>query len=139
MTGLRLYKKEKLCGVTTIESLFASSWRHSAGVNTFFAYPWRAVWRFNPKRNDLCARFLISVPKKKLKHAVDRVLMRRRGREAYRLNRDLFPAQTCGADILFIYVADRTLPYDISERSVRRILKQIGSSFEKDNSENDPA
>lgn len=139
MTGLRLYKKEKLCGVTTIESLFASSWKRSADVNTFFAFPWRVVWRFNPSRTELCARFLISVPKKKLKHAVDRVLMRRRGREAYRLNRNLFPARTCGADILFIYVADSTLPYDVSEKSLKRILKQIDSSFEKNSTENEPA
>lgn len=139
MTGLRLYKKEKLCGVTTIESLFASSRSNVPGVSSFFAFPWRVVWRVNPSRSGQCARFLISVPKKRLKYAVDRVLMRRRGREAYRLNRDLFPAESCGCDILFVYVADRTLPYDVSSKGLRRILKHLDSSLQNSVNENNPA
>ncbi len=139
MTGLRLYKKEKLCGVTTIESLFASSWKRDSGVCSHFAFPWKVVWRFNPDRKGHCARFLISVPKKKLKRAVDRVLMRRRGREAYRLNRDLFPSENCGADVLFIYIADRPLPYEVSAKSVKRILRQLSASCTTNSSENENA
>lgn len=125
MSGLRLYKREKLCGVTAIDSLFASSWRPVPGVESCFAYPWRAVWRVNGHRDGLCARFLVSVPKKRFKRAVDRVLMRRRGREAYRLNRSLFNSCSSGLDIVFIYVGKDLTPYSASEKGIRRILSTI--------------
>ncbi len=81
--SLRLYKREKLCSVTAIENLFA----RKEGNGSAMAYPLRAVWRVS-ERNGASIQFLISIPKKRLRHAVDRVTMRRRVREAYRLNRN---------------------------------------------------
>lgn len=109
--SLRLYKKEKLCSVTAINSLFAIKQRETAPQQgALIAYPLRMVWRANEKRiKPSGIQFLISVPKKKLRHAVDRVAMRRRIREAYRLNRHLIklPAEIPALDVAFIYVADR--------------------------------
>ena len=50
------------------------------------AYPLRAVWADSPAGYAQQERveFLISVPKRKLRHAVDRVKMRRRIREVMR-------------------------------------------------------
>lgn len=127
MTGLRLYKKEKLCGVATVDSLFSLSWRNKNPENSFFAYPWRIIFNAHPSRNGKCARFLISVPKKRVRHAVDRVLMRRRGREAYRLNRNLFNAETSGYDIIFIFVADKPVPYSRSEKAIQKFLSHLAS------------
>lgn len=85
MKGLRLYKKEKLCSTVAIEQLFM---RGGEGVQGALAYPLRAVWRKNPRRSsDAPVAFVVSIPKKRLRHAVDRVQMRRRVREAYRLAR----------------------------------------------------
>ena len=69
-------------------------------------------------------RFLVSVPKKRIRHAVDRVTMRRRIREAYRLNRDIVP-RDLPADIDFIYVADKLLPYSRIETGMRRLLASL--------------
>lgn len=69
-------------------------------------------------------KFMISVPKKRLRHATDRVTMRRRCREAYRLNRHLLP-ETPLADLAFIYVADKLTPYAMTDTSVRRILQKL--------------
>ena len=69
-------------------------------------------------------RFLVSVPKKRIRHAVDRVTMRRRIREAYRLNRDIVP-RDISVDIAFIYVADKLLPYSRIETSMRRLLASL--------------
>lgn len=93
------------------------------------AYPWRAVWR---RRNDSdkrprCAQFVISVPKRRLRHAVDRVQMRRRMREAYRLNRNLLPADRA-IDIAFIYVAPKLTPYSDSVRSIQKIFNRINAA-----------
>ena len=126
--GNRLYKREKLCATTDIDALFAAGRRSvaSSGDHIFsaLAYPWRAVWKENPRRSADNARFLVSVPKKRLRHAVDRVLMRRRCREAYRLNRP-DGALAAPVDIAFIYIADKTSSYARTERSLRRLLDKI--------------
>lgn len=89
------------------------------------AYPWRAVWRQrNASESPAPLRFLISVPKRRLRHAVDRVKMRRRCREAYRLNKELI-APTVAADVVFIYVGDRTTDYARTERAIRKMLERI--------------
>lgn len=71
-----------------------------------------------------CPQFLIAVPKKKIRHAVDRVQMRRRIREAYRLNRHLIPMDL-PIDIAFIYVSGEVLPYADVLKAVTRILTRI--------------
>lgn len=122
MTSLRLYKKEKLCSNTAIDLLFFDKESMAA-----IAYPLRAVWRLNLSRSrGAQMQFLISVPKKRLRHAVDRVKMRRRIREAYRLNHQEFAAdENSNIDIAFIYVADKLIPYHIIERSMRKLLSKI--------------
>lgn len=122
MTSLRLYKKEKLCSLTAINRLFSPA---AAGENkTIMAYPWRAVWHPRDDRDGV--RFLISVPKKKIRHAVDRVKMRRRCREAYRLSRHLL-ADGLSADIAFIYVAQNLTDYTRTLRSVEKILTRMSA------------
>lgn len=123
MKGLRLYKKEKLCSETAIGILFSRNPDNSSSLS----FPLRAVWRNNPsRRSDAPISFLISVPKKRLKHAVDRVAVRRRIREAYRLARPDFPLPADKRiDLAFIYVADKIRPYHNIDRAVRNILAAI--------------
>ena len=125
--NLRLYKKEKLCSATAIDALFAPG----SGALRAMAFPVRDVWRENGSRHADCPQFLIMVPKKRLRHAVDRVTMRRRIREAYRLNRHLFPSDR-RVDIAFIYVASELRPYSDVERGVTRVLRQISRSLTAD-------
>ena len=100
------------------------------------AYPLRAVWRTDHGRSTGSqTQFLISIPKKRLRHAVDRVKMRRRVREAYRLNRVNFNNVNIGpVDLAFIYVANDLKDYKNIERSVCRILNKIYN--EKDTEQN---
>ncbi len=90
------------------------------------AYPLRASWKLNTHREAQCPQFLISIPKKRIRHAVDRVQMRRRVREAYRLNRNLFPSDQ-PIDIGFVYVANEVLPYDRVESAVKKILTKLAA------------
>lgn len=124
MTSLRLYKKEKLCGFTAVERLFTPGGRDGAAM----AYPWRAVWKWRGESDanagDGCARFVITVPKRRLRHAVDRVRMRRVMREAYRLNRHLLPERH-DVDIAFIYVASQLTSYADAERSLAKIFSRL--------------
>ena len=125
MKNLRLYKKERLCSKTAIDALFlpgADSGRRSA-----IAYPWRAVWRVSPRRQADVNQFLVCVPKKRLRHAVERVAMRRKCREAYRLNRTL--PDNARVDIAFIYVGDSLTDYARTEKSVRKLLAKISAAL----------
>lgn len=128
----RLYKKEKLCSLTAIDRLFGPrSVPDDSPVASVMAYPWRAVWIPATDRTSV-ARFLISVPKKRLRHAVDRVKMRRRCREAYRLGRPLLPAPSPAVDIAFIYVANTVLPYGKTERAMAKMLSAIARTVAPD-------
>lgn len=125
MTSLRLYKKEKLRSTNAIEQLFSPRGVITdTPVASVMAYPWRMVWSLNPHRASV-AQFLITVPKKRLRHAVDRVRMRRRCREAYRLSRHLLPSPCPGIDIAFIYVADAVTPYGKTQRAMTKMLSSI--------------
>ncbi len=135
----RLYKKEKLCGTLAVEALFARD-AAERGVNSALAYPLRMVWLENTRRhNDVDIRFVITVPKRRLRHAVDRVTMRRRIREAFRLSRPIDPIaahrivdaetgevpKTRRLDVAFVYVANGLEPYSRIEHSMRRLLAKL--------------
>lgn len=86
------------------------------------------VWRVSPgRRSDTPVQFLISVPRKRLRHAVDRVLMRRRIREAYRLHRHELPVPDgLMADVAFMYVGKGIELYALVERAMTRLLGRLG-------------
>lgn len=137
--GHRLYKREKLCSVTAIERLFTArpprgatltdSW---GKVSVSLVYPIRMVAGDNPGRGGAPVRFLVSVPKKRLRHAVDRVAMRRRIREAYRLERaaieDIAETDVPKKDVAFIYVANELVDFERVRKAMRRLLAALDAS-----------
>lgn len=123
MNDYRLPKPSKLCSQTAIDRLFAQRDTQAA-----LAYPLRAVWGDNTARmRGDAVQFVITVPKKRLRHAVDRVRMRRRIREAYRLNRQDFFPETLSAplDLMFVYVANNPEPYFKVEAAMKRLLRKV--------------
>ena len=74
-----LNKDERLCSKKLIERLFAG------GNKSFPTFPLRVVYMpLAPEENNADASILISVPKKRFKHAVKRNQVKRQVREAYR-------------------------------------------------------
>ena len=131
MKSLGLYKKEKLCSAIAIEALFAPGGADFSRL----VYPVRVLARRNDRRSsDAPIAFLISVPKKRLRHAVDRVQMRRRIREAFRLNHhDYALPEGTRLDVAFVYVANELKPYSVVESAVKRILADMSAKFSPDN------
>ena len=130
MKGLRLYKSEKLCSRTAVAQLF----EQGTGL---MAYPLRAVVRVRPGEALRPAQMLITIPKKRIRHAVDRVLLRRRVREAYRLHRRtlLHPAleqHGASADIAFVYVANQVADYALIERKMKQLLERMAEALTTD-------
>lgn len=78
------HKNERLCSKKLIERLFAG------GNKSFPAFPLRVVYMCLPsEETDPGASILISVPKKRFKHAVKRNQVKRQVREAYRRNKHI--------------------------------------------------
>ncbi len=127
--GNRLYKSEKLCSRTAIGELFTRG-------RSVSAFPLRAVIKMKgcegEKRQH--ARFMITVPKKKIRKAVGRVLLRRRVREAYRLNRSLLlpVLEECGmsVDMAFLYMDANIADYHVIETKMRTLLGKIADIAE---------
>ena len=121
----KLNKDEKLTSRTAIELLFGEG-------KSLMAFPLRAAYRLRP-RGEHPVQFLISIPKKRIRKAVGRVTLRRRVREAYRLNRRqlLFPAldeQGWGVDIAFVYLDSNLAPYSVINEKVTLLLQRIASA-----------
>lgn len=119
-------KKEKLCGEIRISKLFAEG-------SAFIAYPIRMVYRQIDNSTESGVRVLVAVPKKKIRKAVDRNLIKRRIREAYRLNKTSLVDSVKNADrsmeLALTYVSDQISDYKLIEKKIEmgfnRILKKI--------------
>lgn len=127
MPEFSLYKSEKLCSQTAVGRLFES------GISVK-SYPLRAVFAVSGRTDGATAQFLITIPKKKIRKAVGRVLMRRRVRESYRLNRRLLlPAleeKGIKADIAFIYLSDEIKEYALIEQKMQSLLEAIARKID---------
>lgn len=76
------------------------------------------------------SRYVFTVPKKLFKRAVKRNLLKRRMREAVRLNQEAILGGFC-ADFLLVYIGKEICPYDVIEAAVKDILargKEIAGS-----------
>lgn len=132
MKKFGLNKRDKLCSSIAIDNLFGHSAKTEDDRYSTIAYPLRAVWAVNKIRTDGSnIQFLISVPKKRLHHAVDRVKMRRRIREAYRLNHhNISISDDTNIDLALVFIADTLKDYKSIEKSLIRILSKIETSVD---------
>ena len=117
-------KNEKLKSKKAIEALFSEG-------QSYVSHPIRIVYKVNPK-SDYTIRIGESVAKKKFKHAVDRNLLKRRIKEAYRLNKSLVQLpEDVSVDILFIYTSSKIKDYSVIDQSMKEILSKLDTKLNK--------
>ncbi|MBE6291758.1 MAG: ribonuclease P protein component [Bacteroidales bacterium] len=120
-------KEERLCSRTLIDFLFQEG-NYSAKV-----YPIRAVFMSTENHQQEGVSVLISVPKKRLRHAIDRNRVKRQLREAYRKNKHTLTEQVRqsgkGLAIVFIYVSTEIEPSNRIEKRMVQLLDKIGAEL----------
>ena len=119
MPDRSLPRTEQLRSLRAVRRLFESG--HGG-----FVFPFRYVWYAEADAADT-TEVLFSVPKKFHKRANKRNLLRRRTKEAYRLQKGILARTGRGTnlDIALIYSSKEVLPYKHIEHAVRRILEAV--------------
>ena len=116
-----LPKSERLSSLTAVRRLFTDG---ASG----FVYPFRYMV-FKSESTTPSVEVLFSVPKRNHKRANKRNTLKRRMREAYRLNNEALHAaikeQGKELDIALIYSTKDLLPYKTIENAVRKILAEV--------------
>lgn len=122
MTNKNTFSKvERLCHKRLIEELFKgkSCWN----------YPFKVFWKEVTLKEEIPAQVLISVSKKKFKHAVDRNRIKRLIREAYRKNKHILydPLIISNKQLIFgiTYQTNKQLTFSEIESKIIEVLNQI--------------
>ncbi len=103
-------KEERLNKEIWIKELFEKG-------SSFHLYPFKVLFLPHPDLQYPVNQILISVSKRNFKRAVDRNTVKRRIREAYRLNKPGIPASHKWL-IAYIYVAKEILPSEVIHEKV---------------------
>lgn len=120
-----LKKQERLKSRKVIEKLFAEG-------NTFTINPYRIFW-LPLEEQDTPLKFAIGVPKKRFKNAVDRNLLKRRSREAYRTQKcDLevsLQLNNMKISVFLVYINDTVVEYPVIHEQVQKIIHKLITSL----------
>jgi len=115
-------KEERLCSKRLIDSLFRNG-------SSFFIYPYRITY-LRVEGLQPPVQVLLSVSKRRFRHAVHRNLLKRRMREAYRLQKNerlypVFESQPLGLVLAIQYVGKEVLDYAFLYKRMTDVLKRL--------------
>jgi len=119
--GNQFTKQERLSSRKDISELFTSG-------NGFVEHPFRVNWNLVESDSEIPVKVAFSVPKRLLKRAVDRNKVKRRCREAYRLNSGQLKKKigvNKTMNIMFIYLSGEVLSFSEIEPKIILILRRL--------------
>ena len=122
MEEFTLHKQERLCSRKTIEELFTSG-------DSFLAYPLKVVFTLTDSSQPCPVQAAFTVSKRNFKRAVKRNILKRRMREAYRLNKSLLYAQIGQKEravaLMFVYIGKDIAEYTTIEKAMISAIKKL--------------
>ncbi len=120
-------KKERLCGKKRINNLFTYG-------NSFYIRPFKIVWLNTKINSNTPAQVLISIPKHNIHKSVQRNLLKRRIKEAYRKNKKLFYEFLINNNnqciFTIIFESKDVILYKEIESKIILILKRLQKEYE---------
>ena len=118
----RLPKSERLHAEKVIKELFSEG-------SSFFLYPFKVIFLRKIDLVGQANQVLFSVSKKKIKRANGRNFIKRRLKEAYRLNKHLLPSD--GIILGFIFVGKAEMSFaDIEPKMIQALNKLSQELFQ---------
>jgi ribonuclease P protein component len=116
-------KNERLCWKRHIDLLFQKG-------SSFVAFPLRVIYLpIDKDVLDAEVSMLVSVPKKKIKHAVDRNVIKRRVRESYRIRKhaliDLFAEKDKKLLLAFLFLDKEKASFDKIDRAMSKAMLNL--------------
>ena len=115
-------KKQKLCSEKSIDKLFLNG-------KSILESPFLAIWDLEEKNNFLPLRALIVVSKKKIKKAHQRNTLKRRVREAYRVQKkeleSLLESNSQQLNLAIIYQRNEIYDYNYLEKKINLLLRRL--------------
>jgi len=119
-------KNERLCGETTIDNLFTNG-------NSIKDSLFRLVWNTEDFDNETIAQTLIVVPKKNIKNAANRNILKRRIREAFRIYKSSLYTKIKSKNqhlaIAIIYQGKELFSYKVIEEKIKLILGRLSEEI----------
>ncbi len=129
-TRFTFRKHERLCSQIAIGELI----REGKTINH---YPFRLQYLEIKDREEAPSpvQLAIAVPKRNFKRAVKRNLLKRRIREAYRINKswlyEQLKTKNIGVNLLLIYVSTEISSYNEIERKLVSLLQRLSKRLEE--------
>lgn len=117
-----LPKSERLHAEKSIKELFEKG-------SSFFLYPFKLIFLEGEGEEGQPNQVLFSVSKKKIKKATGRNFIKRRLKEAYRLNKSLISPS--GLFLGFVFVGDARMSFGELEPKMKQVLHRISSEVSK--------
>jgi ribonuclease P protein component len=122
MEGFTLKKNERLCSQKIIGEMFSSG-------ESFLSYPLKVVFQKTDSSQPYPVQASFTVSKRNFKRAVKRNLLKRRMREAFRLNKpgfyDELAAKELHIAVMFVFIGKDMIEFSVIEKAMISAFKKV--------------